>query len=128
MERKKRFKLDSSQLWDSIVERINKLIDDGKLEICVSAIFENLGYEKLSQDGNCCIYTKDIKDFTIIFRFFLDNSQMDWSIPLPDGCITADIDFNELNGCVNLAIDDLEWFSRFANDMERFNRDYGKNI
>lgn len=128
MERKKRCKLDSLQLWDLVVERLNKLIDKAKLEICVSAIFENLGYEKLRQDGDCCIYTKDIKDFRIIFRFFLDNSQMDWSIPLADGCITNDIDFNELNGCVNLAIDDLQSFSKFANDMEGFNRDYGKNI
>ena len=128
MERKKRCKLDSLQLWDLVVERLNKLIDKAKLEICVSAIFENLGYEKLRQDGDCCIYTKDIKDFRIIFRFFLDNCQMDWSIPLADGCITNDIDFNELNGCVNLAIDDSQSFSKFANDMEGFNRDYGKNI
>lgn len=128
MERKKRCKLDSLQLWDLVVERLNKLIDKAKLEICVSAIFENLGYEKLRQDGDCCIYTKDITDFRIIFRFFLDNCQMDWSIPLADGCITNDIDFNELNGCVNLAIDDSQSFSKFANDMEGFNRDYGKNI
>lgn len=110
-------KLGSLQLQDVINERINKLIKEKKPEIVSNAIFENLGYEKIIKKEYCCIYQKNTKDFMIIVKYF-DIEVISWSIALPNGCVSSEVEMSKLNDCVEM----------IKNDLEEFKKEYGKNI
>lgn len=117
MEEKIRVKLGSLQLQDVIQERINKIIDEKMPEIVSNAIFENLGYEMIVKKIDCCIYQKNTKDFMIIVKYF-DSKLISWSIALPNGCVSSEVEMSKLNDCVKMV----------ENDLKEFKTEYGKNI